>query len=227
MQTLSPAQRRTLRAKAHHLHPVVSIGQHGLTPAVLHEIDVNLSAHELIKIRVFSDARAERGAMLAQICDTLGAAAVQHLGKLLIVWRPAPKEEPPPPRRAHPADKSAARKAPQARRPRTPLPRTPARPISRGPRSRVPDEVPAAPGSRRRSPHASGGTPWERDPGERPRRRPKSVAGPKEASSPSQRRSAAKRSPKAAGRPAATPHGKSSSSFVGAAGARRRRRKAG
>ena len=83
---------------------------------MLHEIDVNLNAHELIKIRVFSDARAERDAMLTQICDTLGAAAVQHLGKLLIVWRPAPKEEPLPPRRAHPADKSAARKAPQARR---------------------------------------------------------------------------------------------------------------
>ena len=50
MRTLTPAARRALRAKAHHLRPFVSIGQHGLTPAVLHEIDVNLLAHELIKI---------------------------------------------------------------------------------------------------------------------------------------------------------------------------------
>jgi len=63
MPTLSSAERRALRAKAHHLHAVVAIGQHGLTPSVLHEIDVNLIAHELIKIRVFSDARAERAAL--------------------------------------------------------------------------------------------------------------------------------------------------------------------
>ena len=99
MLTLSPGERRTLRAKAHHLHPIVSIGLLGLTPAVLHEIDVSLKAHELIKVRVWSDARAERDAMLNRICDELGAAAVQHLGKLLIVWRPAPKkEEAPAPR---------------------------------------------------------------------------------------------------------------------------------
>lgn len=99
MRTLLPSQRRGLCAKAHHLHPVVSIGQHGLTPAVVHEIDVNLTAHELLKIRVFSDDRAERDALLVRICNELDAAPVQHLGKLLIVWRPAP--EPPaaePPR---------------------------------------------------------------------------------------------------------------------------------
>ena len=64
MESLAPARRRALRAKAHHLHPVVSIGHHGLTPAVLHELDVNLLAHELIKVRVFSDLRDERDAML-------------------------------------------------------------------------------------------------------------------------------------------------------------------
>src|SRR5690242_7226791 len=109
MEALAPARRRTLRAKAHHLHPVVSIGQHGLTPAVLHEIDLNLNAHELIKIRVWNDARAERDAMLAQICETLGAMAVQHLGKLLIVWRPASNEDVSMPARTQSGAKSAAR----------------------------------------------------------------------------------------------------------------------
>ncbi len=96
MRTLTPAERRAFRAKAHPLHPVVTIGQHGLTPAVLHEIDVNLLAHELIKIRVFSDDRDEREALLARICAELDAAPVQHLGKILTIWRPAPPPEPEP-----------------------------------------------------------------------------------------------------------------------------------
>ena len=93
MQTLTPAERRTHRGDAHALHPVVSIGHHGLTPAVLHEIDVALLAHELIKIRVFSDVRAERNAFLERICTELSAAPVQHLGKVLIIWRKAPEIE--------------------------------------------------------------------------------------------------------------------------------------
>ena len=66
MLALTPAERRDLRAKAHRLHPVVSVGHHGLTPAVLHEIDVNLLAHELIKVRVFADDRGAREALVAQ-----------------------------------------------------------------------------------------------------------------------------------------------------------------
>jgi len=153
METLTPAARRALRAKAHHLHPVVSVGQHGLTPGVLHEIDVSLTAHELVKIRVFGDSRAEREALLARICAALGAAAVQHLGKLLIVWRPAPAEPAPAPRAA-PREKSAAKKAPQARRPRSPVPRAPARP----PRGKAPQQEPANSRRRRRG-ATSGGKP--------------------------------------------------------------------
>jgi putative YhbY family RNA-binding protein len=92
MLTLTAAERRALRARAHHLHPVVAIGQHGLTSSVIKEIDVNLRAHELIKVRALSDIRGEREAMLGQICAKLDAAAVQHIGKLLVLWRPAPKE---------------------------------------------------------------------------------------------------------------------------------------
>ena len=90
MRTLTPAERRALRAKAHHLSAFASVGQGGLTPSVLHEIDVSLRAHELVKIRVFAAERDDREAMLVQICEALDAAPVQHLGKVLIVWRPAP-----------------------------------------------------------------------------------------------------------------------------------------
>jgi putative YhbY family RNA-binding protein len=90
MRTLTAPERRAMRAKAHHLHPVVIVGQQGLTPTVMREIEINLRAHELMKIRVFNDDRAAREQMLEQICGELDAAPVQHLGKLLVVWRPAP-----------------------------------------------------------------------------------------------------------------------------------------
>ncbi|MGL5632444.1 MAG: YhbY family RNA-binding protein [Azovibrio sp.] len=94
MLQLTSDQRRELRARAHALNPVVSIAQHGLTESVLREIDLSLKAHELIKIRIYNDERAEREAYMTLICETLEAAPVQHIGKLLIVWRPCtePKE---------------------------------------------------------------------------------------------------------------------------------------
>lgn len=93
MLQLSPVERRSLRARAHGLQPVVSISQNGLTDGVLKEIDASLKAHELIKIRVYNDDREERESFLGTICAELGAAPVQHIGKLLVVWRPAPDEE--------------------------------------------------------------------------------------------------------------------------------------
>jgi putative YhbY family RNA-binding protein len=87
---LSPAQRKDKRGEAHHLDPVVLIGAEGLTPAVRKETDAALSAHGLIKVRVFSDDRAAREAMLAELADGLNAAPIQHIGKLLVLWRPIP-----------------------------------------------------------------------------------------------------------------------------------------
>src|SRR4029079_5026061 len=121
MRTLAPAERRAFRAQAHALHPVVAIGQHGLTPAVLHEIDLNLLAHELIKIRVFGDDRDAREALLEQICGDLDAAPVQHLGKILTIWRPAPPPEPVVPapkgrRRAGAEGAAPSKGAPSSRR---------------------------------------------------------------------------------------------------------------
>lgn len=87
---LTSQQRSALRAAAHPLHPVVLIGDRGLTAAVLEEIDRTLAAHELIKIRVAGAERDERDAMLTEICETLSCAAVHHLGKTLIIYRPDP-----------------------------------------------------------------------------------------------------------------------------------------
>ncbi len=88
---LTPAQRKVHRAEAHHLDPVVMIGGDGLTPAVLKEADAALNAHGLIKIRVFSDDRTARDAILQTLADSLNAAPIQHIGKLLVLWRPKPE----------------------------------------------------------------------------------------------------------------------------------------
>ena len=87
---LTPAQRKEHRSLAHHLDPVVMIGGDGLTAAVKKETDLALKAHGLIKIRVFSDDRAARELMLQTLSDELGAAPIQHIGKLLVLWRPMP-----------------------------------------------------------------------------------------------------------------------------------------
>ena len=88
MLKLTPAQRSDLRSQAHGLDPVVMIGDSGLTPAVMKEIDTSLNAHGLIKIRVLGDDRDARVAHYESICTDLGAAPVQHIGKLLVVYRP-------------------------------------------------------------------------------------------------------------------------------------------
>jgi RNA-binding protein len=85
---VSTDQRAELRSQAHALKPVVLIGAEGLTDAVLAEIKVHLAAHQLIKIRVFGDEREERLAIYEQICDALNAAPIQHIGKLLVIWKP-------------------------------------------------------------------------------------------------------------------------------------------
>jgi RNA-binding protein len=90
---LTPAQRKEHRAEAHHLDPVVMIGGEGLTASVQKEVDGALKSHGLIKVRVFSDDRASREAMLAQLADQLDAAPIQHIGKLLVLWRPKPPKE--------------------------------------------------------------------------------------------------------------------------------------
>jgi putative YhbY family RNA-binding protein len=123
---LTPADRKALRARAHHLDPVVMIGDAGLSRAVLAEADRALGAHELIKIRVLGEDRAQRQALLTEICSALGCAAVQSIGKLLVVYRPKPIEDsgrraspraPHVPKKRVGAGTTARRAAPKARKP--------------------------------------------------------------------------------------------------------------
>ena len=90
---LTIAERKAHRAEAHHLDPVVMIGNDGLTAGVKKEIDAALKAHGLIKVRVLGDDRAQREQMFQTLADDLGAAPIQHIGKLLVLWRPKPPKE--------------------------------------------------------------------------------------------------------------------------------------
>jgi len=91
MSGLSPIERKKLKARAHALNPLVHLGDKGLTDAVLAEIGRALDAHELIKVRAGAMDRHEREAALAQICARLDAQPVQHIGKILVLYRPKPE----------------------------------------------------------------------------------------------------------------------------------------
>ena len=118
----SPAQRRALRAAAHHLKPVVSISQKGLTPSVLAEIDRCLKAHELIKLRLYGIEREDREALFIEICTALNCAEVQHIGNLLVLWRRNPEDAAAqksalaPRRKAEPMTKKQAAARSEARK---------------------------------------------------------------------------------------------------------------
>lgn len=90
MKGLSPAERQKLKGKAHKLDPVVFVGAHGLSASVIAEIDRSLKTHELIKVRVSAD-RDERETMFAEICAKTGAQPVQHIGKVLVLFREDPE----------------------------------------------------------------------------------------------------------------------------------------
>lgn len=103
---ITPTQRRDLRARAHHLQPLVIIGDAGLTPAVLREIDLHLKSHELIKVKMLEAEREQRAGIAAEIAGVLEAALVQTIGKTLIFYRPSPE------------DRKAVKKKPRRRQPR-------------------------------------------------------------------------------------------------------------
>ena len=109
MPELTAAERRALRARAHLLDPIVMIGGAGLTPAVLKEIDLALKSHELIKVRMLGDDRSARAGAFESICMALDASPVQLIGKILVLYRPAPEEKTPPAAKRKPARRRTKR----------------------------------------------------------------------------------------------------------------------
>jgi putative YhbY family RNA-binding protein len=88
---LTPAERKLLKARAHNLEPVVLIGNKGLTDDVVKEVDRALAAHELIKVRAPGLDREAREAAFKALCERTGAAAVQSIGKVFVLYRKKPE----------------------------------------------------------------------------------------------------------------------------------------
>jgi len=137
MDDLNAAAKKALKARAHSLNPILQLGEKGLTDSVVTEIERAIAAHELIKIRAAPLNRDEREVALASICERTNSHPVQHIGKMLIVYRQKPQAEAPKAPRARPSRgaksgwserkearkpaprrKSAGQKRPQRRRPR-------------------------------------------------------------------------------------------------------------
>ena len=88
MKKLSNSERKNLRSEAHKLKPVVMIGQSGLTDAVLSEIDIALNAHSLIKVSIRGADKKERTEQGKKIEAHLGAAAIDQIGSIIVLYRP-------------------------------------------------------------------------------------------------------------------------------------------
>ena len=93
MLELASVRRRSLQARAHAIKPTVWIGTAGLWEGIIHELDQGLKSHELIKVKVSSDERETRNALLEEICERLDAAPVQHIGKILVIYRPYARQD--------------------------------------------------------------------------------------------------------------------------------------
>jgi RNA-binding protein len=94
--TLSPRQRAHLKGRAHALEPVVTIGQAGLSEPVVAEIERALTAHGLIKVKLAGAGRDDRERLTEDICARTGSTPVQNVGRILVLWRPRPDDEPLP-----------------------------------------------------------------------------------------------------------------------------------
>ncbi len=85
---INAQQKKFLRAKAHHLSVTVSIGNKGLTPAVVKETKVALSAHELIKVRLPQDEKNIKRELLKNLCMQTSANNVQLIGRTGVIYMP-------------------------------------------------------------------------------------------------------------------------------------------
>lgn len=90
---LTPRQRAALKARAHGLEPYVTVGQAGVSDAVVSEVDRALTAHGLIKVRVGASDREARAALSQDLSARTDASVVQSVGKIVVLWRPRPDDE--------------------------------------------------------------------------------------------------------------------------------------
>ncbi|MEZ5544723.1 MAG: ribosome assembly RNA-binding protein YhbY [Lysobacteraceae bacterium] len=87
---ISSSQKRYLRGLAHSLKPVILLGEKGVTPGVLAELDLALSHHELVKVRIPGEDRQVREAVVVELAEQTNAAVVQRIGHVATLYRRNP-----------------------------------------------------------------------------------------------------------------------------------------
>lgn len=92
MAALSIHERKRLRQIGHALNPVVMIGGQGLTENVVEEINRALNDHELIKVKIAGEDRDVRQAVIEAIVESTTAEAVQKIGKIVLLYKKAAKQ---------------------------------------------------------------------------------------------------------------------------------------
>jgi len=86
---LTAAQTRFLRGQAHDLKALLQIGNKGVTPAFIAELDAVLEQHELVKVKVAGEDRDARDAMIDDLADKADASLVQRIGHTAVLYRPS------------------------------------------------------------------------------------------------------------------------------------------
>ncbi|MFC5741065.1 ribosome assembly RNA-binding protein YhbY [Dyella tabacisoli] len=84
---LSPSQRRYLRSLAHDLKPVILLGAKGATDAVVKELDLALSHHELVKVKLSGGDKDERQVQIDFLANGTQAESVQQIGHIVVLFR--------------------------------------------------------------------------------------------------------------------------------------------
>jgi len=92
--SLSQAQKKAFRSIGHHLNPVVTVSENGISEGVLAELDRALSDHELIKVKLALPERDDRGIILEELVAASGAELVQKIGKMALLYRKNPRVNP-------------------------------------------------------------------------------------------------------------------------------------
>lgn len=78
---------KQLKKSAHHLKPIILIGQKGLTEAVIAETDIALNIHECIKIKITGWEKDDRNEIIHKICENLQAEYIHSIGHIFVIYR--------------------------------------------------------------------------------------------------------------------------------------------
>jgi len=99
--SLSGKDRAALRAEAHHLTPLVHVGQYGLSPTVIRSLDDALRTHELVKVQLGRNSDVTVKDAAAELAAATDSIVIQVIGKTATLYRenpelPLKRGDPPP-----------------------------------------------------------------------------------------------------------------------------------